>query len=414
MEEEGNSMVSDRSTDRTAPLTPRAPRSGRLPEGERGGIPNTRVEHLRGVFTRNRDKILLLDARTEQQWTYGRFLDESLAVAGFLEREVVRPGQQVVLSMENCSELAILYFACLHLNAPVLPVNPAFHRSDYAKILQGANARLMIASPGVCAAMTETLAGFPALKVLCMRPAVDARKEKTEHLVNFDFAAALAGPAAGRAPFGDARDEDVLLTMPTSGSTSTPKVIDICFRGLVGNALAFSRRLGLGPDSRFYNVLPMTYLGGFYNLLLIPILAEGSLVLDGAFGVPNLYGFWENVKTFGVNTLWFTATMLSMLLSLEEDEDLSWLRGQIRIALCGMAPLPATVKKRFEERFGFFLYENYALSETTFLTTHAPDRTTRKARWGGRWTASKCRSSTPTGNRCRRRKTARSWCARPT
>ena len=90
--------------------------------------------------------------------------------------------------------------------------------------------------------------------------------------------------------------------MPTSGSTSTPKVIDISYRGLVGNGVAFTRRLGLGPENRFYNVLPMTYLGGFYNLLLIPILAEGSLVLDGAFGVPNLYGFWENVKTFGRST----------------------------------------------------------------------------------------------------------------
>ena len=115
---------------------------------------------LRGIGTRR----LLVDARTQQQWTYGRFLDESLAMAGFLEREGVQPGQQVILSMENCSELAILYFACLHLNAPILPINPAFHPSDYAKILQGSNARLMIASPGVCAAMTETLAGFPALE----------------------------------------------------------------------------------------------------------------------------------------------------------------------------------------------------------------------------------------------------------
>ena len=132
--------------------------------------------------------------------------------------------------------------------------------------------------------------------------------------------------------------------------------------------------MGLGRENRFYNVLPMTYLGGFYNLLLIPILAEGSLALDGAFGVPNLYGFWENVQTFGVNTLWFTATMLSMLLSLEDDEDVSFLKSRIRIALCGMAPLAGSVKKRFEERFGFFLYENYALSETTFLTTHVPGR----------------------------------------
>ena len=77
------------------------------------------------------------------------------------------------------------------------------------------------------------------------------------------------------------------------------------------------RRLGFGRENRFYNVLPMTYLGGFYNLLLIPILAEGSLALDGAFGVPNLYGFWENVQTFAVNTLalyWVTRAFLPGML----------------------------------------------------------------------------------------------------
>jgi long-chain acyl-CoA synthetase len=332
------------------------------------------VDHLRQIFARNRQKMLLVDVRSQQQYTYAQFLESSLAMATRLRQEGVRPGDQVIFSMENCAELAILYFACLHLNAAILPINPAFHPNDYAKLLRDSNASLMIVSPSVRAGIEEMLAGFPALKVLCLLPGVEPKKEKTRHLVNFDFAEALAAAQPWDAPFGQAEDEDVLLTMPTSGSTSAPKVINICYRGLIGNGLAFAERLGLGTENRFYNVLPMTYLGGFYNLLLIPILAEGSVALDGAFGVPNVYGFWENVKTYHVNTLWFTATMLSMLLSLEEDEDLSFLKQQIRVGLCGMAPLSANVKKRFEERFGFFLYENYALSETTFLTTHVPGR----------------------------------------
>ena len=89
--------------------------------------------------------------------------------------------------------------------------------------------------------------------------------------------------------------------------------------------------------------------------------------------MPNLYGFWENVKTFGVNTLWFTATMLSMLLFAGGGRGFSWLRGQIRIALCGMAPLPATVKKRFQERSASSSTRIRPVGND-LLTTHVPDR----------------------------------------
>jgi acyl-coenzyme A synthetase/AMP-(fatty) acid ligase len=91
-----------------------------------------------------------------------------------------------------------------------------------------------------------------------------------------------------------------------------------------------------------------------------------------------MYGFWPTVRQYGVNTLWFTATMLSMLLEIDDGEDLSWLPAQIRLGLVGMAPLSPAVKERFEKRFGFQLQENYALSETLFLTSqraggpHAP------------------------------------------
>jgi long-chain acyl-CoA synthetase len=106
--------------------------------------------------------------------------------------------------------------------------------------------------------------------------------------------------------------------------------------------------------------------------MLIPLLAEGSFVLDAVFGPTNMYGFWDQVREFQINTLWFSPTMLSMLLMLEDETDLSFLKSQIRMGLCGMAPLPTHLKKRFEERFGFHLYENYGLSETTFLCTSHP------------------------------------------
>ena len=125
--------------------------------------------------------------------------------------------------------------------------------------------------------------------------------------------------------------------MYTSGSTGCPKGINIRLGGLLGNGALFCETMGLNQDSRFYNVLAMTYLGGLYNLMFIPILAEGSFVLDMVFGfATNFHAFWDMVRQHQINTLWFSPTMLSMLLMLENDEDLSFLKTDIRLASCAV------------------------------------------------------------------------------
>ncbi len=324
------------------------------------------------IFERNRPRELLVDARSGERLTYGDLLDRSRALAGLLRERGVQPGEAVAFSLENCAELACLYFACMHAGARIVPINPSFHPRDYAAVFRRSTARLFFTTPAVRARLTDLLAQHPEVEVLCFRPVVEPARANLRGLVNLDLDAELRRHAPAGPTFAAADDDDVFLTMFTSGSSGTPKGIHLCYRGLVGNGLAFAARLGLGRASRFYNILAMTYLGGLYNLLLIPILAEGSLVLDGVFGPGNMYSFWERVRAHAVNTLWFSPTILSMLLSLDDGEDLSFLRTQIQHGLCGMAPLPVDLKKRFEQKFGFPLYENYGLSETTFLTTSFP------------------------------------------
>jgi len=330
------------------------------------------LKQLRDIFSRNAERTLFVDARDQEEMTYGQFLENSLKLARFLREKGLGPGDPVVFSMDNCLELAALYLACMHLGALIVPINPALHPNDFRRILESNRPGMAFIAPDVRARVDEVFQEQASVEVICLEAKVDPAGQKARDLINFDFDRELDRLAPLDSPFALADEASVLIRTYTSGTTSSPKGVDILYGGLLGNGLAFRRRLGLGRDSRFYNVLPMTYLGGFYNLMLIPILTEGSVVLDAPLGGASLYGFWANVEDFKINTLWFTATMLSLLMSLPDDEDLSFLRNQVKIGLCGMAPLPVEIKKRFEQRFGFNLYENYALSETTFLTTNYP------------------------------------------
>jgi long-chain acyl-CoA synthetase len=174
-------------------------------------------------------------------------------------------------------------------------------------------------------------------------------------------------------PFGThENDNHAFLRVYTSGTTKKPKGIDISYRGLIGNERAFCDILNIDKNNRFYNILPMSYLGGIHNLLLLPASVGGSVVIDEPLGGPNLYGFWETVRVQKINTLWFTSTMLAMLLSLRDEGNLGWVPDQIKLGLVGMSPLSVNLKKEFESKFGFTLYENFAMSETTFVSTNIP------------------------------------------
>ena len=65
--------------------------------------------------------------------------------------------------------------------------------------------------------------------------------------------------------------------------------------------------------------------------------------------------------------------MLSMLLSTYPDGvPEGWKTDQLRFAMCGSAPVPAEVLRRFEETFHCLVIEGYGLSESTCRSTFNP------------------------------------------
>lgn len=332
----------------------------------------TGTSYLKDIFARNASRELFFDVRLDQSTTYGELYDQSRRTASVLRSLGVNRGDATAVSVENGVEAAWLYFGCMHLGARFVPINPALHAGDILAILKLSGASAMLTTPKIRERFSD---GQLPVPVHCFAQAAERLKDRHRQLLTMDLRAEIAA----RDPFSESEladfpDETVFMTMYSSGTTGLPKGVNISYKGILNNGRVFAEALGLNNESRFYNVLPMTYLGGAYNLMLIPILAEGSIVLDGVFGVPNVYGFWETVRDRNVNTLWFSPTMLSMLLRLEDEMDMSFLHSQVRCGIVGMAPLSPELKQRFEERFGVPLYENYGLSETTFLTTQRPGR----------------------------------------
>src|SRR3990167_10839401 len=109
------------------------------------------------------------------------------------------------------------------------------------------------------------------------------------------------------------------LIVPSSGSTGEPKAIALGGDRLWASAKAFihyhhidSANTGL----RFWNYLPMSYLGGLFNLTLIPLAAGGSIFIDSTFNGKTFLGFWAAIERYKIDSLWLVPSVLRGLLTL--------------------------------------------------------------------------------------------------
>jgi acyl-CoA synthetase (AMP-forming)/AMP-acid ligase II len=143
---------------------------------------------------------------------------------------------------------------------------------------------------------------------------------------------------------------------------------------MLRNARAFAEAQKIDQDSRFYLTLSMAYMGGFYNLLVLPFLCGASVVVDHVFDARSSLHFWDKAKSNHVNTLWLAPTVLSILLRMDRGRTgEEFCRSSVRHTFVGFAPLPLKVKQEFEARYGVRLVENYGLSESLFVTARSQD-----------------------------------------
>jgi long-chain acyl-CoA synthetase len=321
-------------------------------------------EMIMDVVARREGQVFLVDAITSREITYGEFHRQACALAAGLRRRGVRKGDRIGVMVPNCCELAVLYFACIYLGAVIVPINPALSRGDLQFILASCKPALVVAS-ATCA---DAIKGFHAY-VLRLVTAQEATKDPiAPDQIRID----VLEHAGEFVPLETADGEDLVVVMYTSGTSAKPKGLAHRLGRMFRNAAAFASAQGIDQDSRFYLTLSMAYMGGLYNLLVLPFLCGASVVVDHVFDARSSLHFWDKAKNNRVNALWLAPTVLSILLRMDRGRaGEEFCRSSVRHAFVGFAPLPLKVKDEFEARYGLRLVENYGLSETLFVTARS-------------------------------------------
>ena len=302
------------------------------------------------------DKTFLISEQDGREWSYREFQTAVDEGADRLIERGIAKGDVVSLLMPNSAEYIISYFACWEVGAIAGPINSLLKEDEIAWVRENSESKLL---------MTDTATSPGGLGAPIPEPAV------------------LLDRGTGNTDVTELTPDDTAIIIYTSGTTGKPKGCMLTHGNLIANARQIADWMGLGPDDRLLTVMPLFHMNAVSVTTITALYAGSSTVIAPKFSASR---FWEIIDRYQVTSFGSVATMLSMLLQKNSE-----LRSQnpaadhpnprpssLRFAMCGSAPVPVELLKRFEETFGVLVVEGYGLSESTCRSTFNPPNETRR------------------------------------
>ena len=308
------------------------------------------------------DKEVLFSEADGRVFTYRAFNEAVDQAAKLLIATGVQKGNRVSLFLTNSAEYLIFYFACFKLGAWAGPINAHLKAEEIEFIVTNSESSVVVTQRDLL-------------------PKIEAVREQlltVHHLVIIeDFKEQQSNKNSElRTPNSELSTDDEAVIIYTSGTTGKPKGVLLTHGNLLTNAREIAQWLQLTEADRSLMIMPLFHVNALMTTGLAALWAGGSCLLAPGFSASR---HWHRVSDYGVTYFGSVATMLSLLnqtypQGIPEGCDTS----RLRFALCGSAPVPVEVAKRYEELFHCPVIEGYGLSESSCRSTFNPIDERRK------------------------------------
>lgn len=308
-------------------------------------------------------KVFLFSEADKRRWTYAEFDKAVNRTAHLLVAHGVAKGDAVSLLLPNSAEYVIAYFACFKLGALANPVNSLLKAPEMAYVVSDSEAKALLVHTEFQGQIEALRGELPKLSSIIE---FDDERKATE-----DFA--KAGDAL---PSVELNKGDEAIIIYTSGTTGKPKGCVLTHGNLLANARQIVAWLNFTEADRLLTMMPLFHMNAVSVTTMSALYAGASTVVATKFSASR---FWQTIADYEITSFGSVATMLQMLLATYPQGVPAELDTKsLRFVMCGSAPVPAAVLKRFEEIFHCLVIEGYGLSESTCRSTFNPPNERRR------------------------------------
>jgi crotonobetaine/carnitine-CoA ligase len=240
-------------------------------------------------------------------WTFAQMAEEAASLAEGLTRRGVRPGDRVLIHLENCPEFVISWFACAAAGAVAVTTNTRSAADEVRYFADDCAAIGAITQPRFA---DMVAASAPQLKWLAV---TDNDSGVPGGRTGDDSFLALKGDAAGLAD----RPIDPMAPMSvqyTSGTTSRPKGVLWTHANALWGARVNAVHEDLKPDDCHLAYLPLFHTNALAYSMLASLWVGARFVLVPKWSSSR---FWDVSQKYGCT--WLSLMGLSFRALLENQ-----------------------------------------------------------------------------------------------
>ncbi len=312
-------------------------------------------------------------------YSYREVSRAASALSAALKDLGVKPGDRVIIDMQNIPQIVIASLGVWMRGAIVLPLNPMFKAHELEYYINDGDAHVIITQDDVYASMVkEAVEGRKDMTVITTSPRDFLRAgqeipdqlkglEKKTFPATLDMVELLARYRDRPSDALKVQTEDIAFLVYTSGTTGPAKGAMITHSNVVHNSHVYAEVCRLDRSDVVLGVAPLFHITGIVAHMIIAFRLGLPIVLFHRFDPGDCLRLSEKYKvTFTVAAITvFTALMNYPSLS---KFDIS----SFRKCYSGGAPVPKGMVDRFRQATGITIYNVYGLTESSSPATLTP------------------------------------------
>ncbi len=283
--------------------------------------------------------------------------DQVQRLTGALRTQGIRPGDRVVLAMNNCTEWLVSILAVLGSGAICVPTNPGLRPPEMCNIANHCEPKLAILDAELVGHFAEAKVKFDTL----VRNGGDQNDWWT-----------VVSSAQPDKFVADVIDNDPALIFYTSGTTGVPKGVLLGHHAEIFAAQMVAKHVGITSSDCSIVMGSLAFIYPLIINALASISGGATVILQDRFH-PQMVA--EAVRKHRVTIMMGVPTMYVMLMNYVDAGNASDF-SSIRVAFSGGASLPDALVKRGNASLGFNIFDLWGMTECTPVTTFDPKRET--------------------------------------